>query len=483
MSTAFIRINAGAYRNNDVSGQVFQLVEQFKLTNKGGYVTVKNGNRFPGFPEDIRIKVDSMTAYEFVPDGEAAQFVDFSTVEQASTQTDEERMAEIAERFDILHEMTKAASAGDIRAMIVSGPPGVGKSFGVEQEIDKACLVDQIAGRRLRAEVVKGSASPLGLYMALYKYSDENCVLVTVKNGNRFPGFPEDIRIKVDSMTAYEFVPDGEAAQFVDFSTVEQASTQTDEERMAEIAERFDILHEMTKAASAGDIRAMIVSGPPGVGKSFGVEQEIDKACLVDQIAGRRLRAEVVKGSASPLGLYMALYKYSDENCVLVFDDCDTILFDDVSLNLLKGALDSGKSRRISWLSESRILKEEGIPSSFNFKGSVIFITNLKFDKMKSQKLKDHLDALQSRCHYLDLTLDTMRDKLLRIKQIARTGQLFEDLNIDEAGQDEIIAFMDANQSRLREMSLRMAIKIAQLYKSFPLKWQPLAISTCMKTA
>ena len=341
MSTAFIRINTGAYRNFDVSGQVFQLVEQFKLTHKGGYVTVKNSNRFPGFPEDIRVKVDSMTAYEFVPDGEASQFVDFATPESATAQTDEERMTEIAERFEILTEMTKAATAGDIRAMIVSGPPGVGKSFGVEQEIDKATMLDQIAGRRLRAEVVKGSATPLGLYQALYKYSDENCVLV--------------------------------------------------------------------------------------------------------------------------------------------FDDCDTILFDDVSLNLLKGALDSGKSRRISWLSESRVLKDEGIPSSFNFKGSVIFITNLKFDKMKSQKLKDHLDALQSRCHYLDLTLDTMRDKLLRIKQIANTGALFQDMDIDAVGQEEIIAFMDANQNRLREMSLRMAIKIAQLYKSFPLKWQSLSATTCMK--
>ena len=303
---------------------------------------------------------------------------------------------------------------------------------------------------------------------------------VTVKNGNNFPGFPEDIRVKVDGMTAYEFVPDGEAAQFVSFA-VEPTNTQSDEERMAEIAERFEILHDMTKAATNGDIRAMIVSGPPGVGKSFGVEAEIEKATLLDQIAGRRLRAEVVKGSATALGLYQALYKYSDENCVLVFDDCDTILFDDVALNLLKGALDSGKSRRISWLAESRVLKDEGIPNSFSFKGSVIFITNLKFDKMKSQKLKDHLDALQSRCHYLDLTLDTMRDKLLRIKQIANSGELFADMDISEVGTDEIIQFMDANQNKLREMSLRMAIKIAQLYKSFPLKWQSLAATTCMK--
>ena len=305
---------------------------------------------------------------------------------------------------------------------------------------------------------------------------------VTVKNGSQFPGFPEDIRVKVNSMSDYEFVTEGDEV-IPEFIVEEVASQQTDEERMAEIAERFEILHEMTKAATNGDIRAMIVSGPPGVGKSFGVEQEIEKATLLDQIAGRRLRAEVIKGSATPIGLYQALYKYSDPNCVVVFDDCDSILLDDVSLNLLKGALDSGKKRKISWLADSRILRQEGIPDSFNFQGSVIFITNLKFDKMKSQKLRDHLDALQSRCHYLDLTLDTMRDKILRIKQIARSGELFADLELTDVAQDEIIGFMDANKNRLREMSLRMAIKIGQLYKSFPTKWQALAQSTCMKAA
>jgi hypothetical protein len=305
---------------------------------------------------------------------------------------------------------------------------------------------------------------------------------VTVKNGGQFPGFPEDIRVKVNTMSDYEFVAEGDVA-VPECIQVEVASQQTDEERMAEIAERFEILHEMTKAATAGDIRAMIVSGPPGVGKSFGVELEIEKATLLDQIAGRRLRAEVVKGSATAIGLYQALYKYSDPNCVIVFDDCDSILLDDVCLNLLKGALDSGKKRKISWLSDSRILRSEGIPDSFEFKGSVIFITNLKFDKLKSQKLKDHLDALQSRCHYLDLTLDTMRDKVLRIKQIARSGELFADLELSDIAQDEIIGFMDTNKNRLREMSLRMAIKIGQLYKSFPTKWQALAQSTCMKPA
>ena len=285
-------------------------------------------------------------------------------------------------------------------------------------------------------------------------------------------------RVKVDSIDEIEIMGADATAPVAKSAPAPEA---TDEEVMARIRGRFEILDEMSKAAVAGDVRAMIVSGPPGVGKSYGVEKIVEAACLFDKISGKRLRAEVVKGAATPIGLYQTLYKYSDKNCVLVFDDCDSILLDDVSLNLLKGALDSGKKRKISWLSESSTLRREGIPDQFNFNGTVIFITNLKFDKMKSQKLRDHLDALQSRCHYLDLTLDTMRDKILRIRQIADDGVLFEEYEFDDETQEEIIDFMTTNATRFREMSLRMAIKIADLRKSFPLKWKAIAEVTCMK--
>jgi len=285
---------------------------------------------------------------------------------------------------------------------------------------------------------------------------------VTVKNSGHFPKCPDTIRIRVDNISDIEYTNAMTTEKPAEPTQARVA--ETDEQAMDRIRERFDILHEMTKATVSGDIRAMIVSGPPGVGKSFGVEQEIDKATMFDKLAGKRLRAEVVKGSATPIGLYQTLYKYSDENCVVVFDDCDSILLDDVALNLLKGALDSGKKRKISWLSESSSLRREGIPDSF-------------------EKLRDHLDALQSRCHYLDLTLDTMRDKILRIKQIAKDGVLFADYDFEPCVQDEIIDFMNVNQNRLREMSLRMAIKIADLRKMSALNWKRLAETTCMKSA
>jgi len=308
---------------------------------------------------------------------------------------------------------------------------------------------------------------------------------VTVINDGQFPGRADAIRIKVAGIRSYEFVNDGEVSMksSVISKAVAEAVIESDEEVMSRIRSRFEILDEMTQAAVNGDIRALIVSGPPGVGKSFGVERIVERACLFDQISGKRLRAEVVKGSATPIGLYQTLYKFSDPNCMVVFDDCDSILMDDVSLNLLKGALDSGKKRKISWLAESSTLRREGIPDSFEFRGSVVFITNLKFDGFKSQKLKDHLEALQSRCHYLDLTLDTMRDKILRIKQIATDGVLFDDYNFSDVQQNDIIEFMSDNKEHLREMSLRMAVKIADLAKSFPLKWKEMARVTCMKSA
>lgn len=311
---------------------------------------------------------------------------------------------------------------------------------------------------------------------------------VTVVNAGAFPGFPAEVRIKCDGTDSYTFVTEGDykgqvVAIETDVSEVaEPSATETDQEVIDRIRERFDMLNMMTEAVVEGDIRSMIVSGPPGVGKSFGVEKIVDKAVLFDQVASKPLRAEIVKGAVTAASLYILLYKYSDANNVLVFDDCDSVLLDDVALNLLKGALDSGKRRKISWLADSVTMRKEGVPDSFDFKGSIIFISNLKFDKFKG-KLKDHLDALQSRCHYLDLTLDTMRDKIMRIKQIHQDGGLFDDLELTAEQSVEVIEFMDANKDRLREISLRMAVKIAQLRKGFELKWQHMAKATCMRNA
>ena len=258
---------------------------------------------------------------------------------------------------------------------------------------------------------------------------------------------------------------------------------ETDEQAIERIRERFDILEEMTEGAVDGSVRAMIVVGPPGVGKSFGVEKVLDKSAMFDKIGGTRIRYEIVKGAMSAIGLYCKLYNYSDAGNVLVFDDCDSVLLDELSLNILKAALDSSKKRTICWNTDSRMLRQEGVPDRFEFKGSAIFITNIKFENVRSAKLKDHLGALESRCHYLDLTLDTTRDKMLRIKQIMMDGML-DHYEFEEGAKQELYEYVDANKDKLRELSLRTVIKIADLKKMCGPgndKWKRLAETTVMK--
>ena len=255
---------------------------------------------------------------------------------------------------------------------------------------------------------------------------------------------------------------------------------ESDESIIDRIKERFTILDDMTKGVRKGDVRAMIVSGPPGVGKSFGVEAVLGKDDLFDVMGERKPRYEIVKGAMSAIGLYSKLYEFSNKGNVLVFDDCDSVLLDELSLNILKAALDSSKKRTISWNTDSRVLRSEGIPNQFEFKGSAIFITNIKFEHVRSKKLRDHLDALESRCHYLDLTIDTTREKLLRIKQIVGDGMLDEyDLSEDEKA--EVVQFIDVNKEQMRELSLRMVIKVADLRVAMPDKWKSVAALTCMK--
>ena len=265
-------------------------------------------------------------------------------------------------------------------------------------------------------------------------------------------------------------------------NNVKDNPNETDDMIMERMRERFQILDDMTQASIDGVVRGMVVTGPPGVGKSFGVEQVLEKNSLFDVLANNKLRFEVIKGASSAIGLYKVLYNNADKNSVLVLDDCDTVLYDETSLNLLKAALDSCKKRKLCWNTDSALLRREGIPDSFEFNGSVIFITNLKFDNVRG-KIKDHLAAIMSRCHYLDLTMDTMREKVLRCKQIVADGMLNE-YQFTQDEQEDLMNFMFDNKEKMREISLRMVTKLADLKKSFgDEKWKRTAEVTCMRRA
>ena len=295
---------------------------------------------------------------------------------------------------------------------------------------------------------------------------------VTV-DGKSVAGFPDrNIKIAVPGPNAYE---DAGSAK------VEQRE-ESDEEVIERLRDRFDMLEDMTRACKKGDVKAMIVSGPPGVGKSFGVEKVLGRHDMIATLSESAPKYEVVKGAMSAIGLYCKLYKFADKDNVIVFDDCDSVFADELCLNILKAALDSKKTRRIHWNTDSFKLRNEGVPDSFEFKGSAIFITNIKFDNVKSKKMRDHLEALESRCHYIDLTIDTEREKMLRIKQITNDGMLNE-YGFSEPKVDDIVDYVDINKKKLRELSLRTVLKIADLAKAFPDKWESMAENTVMRRA
>jgi len=313
---------------------------------------------------------------------------------------------------------------------------------------------------------------------------------VTV-NGAATVGFPaRHIRIRCDQ--AAMCVSAGMSAQrmptpasaVTDLTQVTQpdstVAAETDQEIMDRTRVRFDVLTDMTRAVKSGHIRAMIVTGPPGVGKSHGVEQVLTQDDLFNTLGERKPRYEIVKGAMSAIGLYKKLYEFSDARSVIVFDDCDSILLDDVSLNILKAALDTSKKRTISWNTDSRVLRSEGVPDRFDFRGGAIFITNLKFENVRSKKLQEHLAALESRCHYIDLKMDTDREKVLRIEQIVRDGML-DSYEFDQQGRDQVVTFIKTHRAQLRELSLRTVLKVADLRRSFADTWQRMAEVTVIK--
>ena len=290
---------------------------------------------------------------------------------------------------------------------------------------------------------------------------------VTV-DGRAIAGFPDrNIKIACDSADAYTST-----------KAKTESRKESDEETVERIRERFDMLKDMTKAVKKGDVRAMIVSGPPGVGKSHGVEEVLDRYEMLETLGGAQ-KHEVLKGAMSAIGLYCKLYKMADKGKVVVFDDCDSIFSDELSLNILKAALDSKKTRKICWNTDSFKLRNEGVPDSFNFEASAIFITNLKFDKVKG-KLREHLEALESRCHYMDLTIDSDKDKMLRIKQVTQDGML-DVYKLSDEVKEEIMDFIDINKGQLRELSLRTVLKVADLAVAFPDKWEAMAENTVMR--
>jgi hypothetical protein len=255
---------------------------------------------------------------------------------------------------------------------------------------------------------------------------------------------------------------------------------ETDAEIWTKLDDRFGVLKILARAACEGKTRALIVSGPAGLSKSWTVEKALEAFDPTET------RWKIIKGYTRATGIYKALWQSRHKGQILCFDDSDALFQDELSLNFLKAALDTTERRRISYLAETTLYDEVEatvIPSTFDFDGTCVFITNYCFQSMisKGHKLSPHLQALISRSHYVDLSMRTRRDYYIRIKQVVKEGML-KDQGMTQKDEDEIMDFIDDHMIELNELSLRTAIKLANLKKMGP-DWKRIGKVTLCKNA
>ena len=235
------------------------------------------------------------------------------------------------------------------------------------------------------------------------------------------------------------------------------------------INQRFGFLSDMVTMLAKGDQPSVVVTGAGGLGKSYTVMEALKKSGLKDMsvLGEYEIGAPVpknafvtIKGQCTPKGLYRTLYENKDST--IVFDDCDSVLKDPVSLNILKGALDSYSKRIISWRADT---KDEELPQSFEFKGRVVFISN-----MDSTNLDQ---AILTRSMAVDVSM-TPQQKIERMKYLLDQKTFMPEYDI----KHKVEALLLINQlvDSVKELSLRTLIQVTKIRKSSPNgNWKDLA--------
>ncbi len=299
------------------------------------------------------------------------------------------------------------------------------------------------------------------------------------------PAFIEETQVR-DTASGRIVKKDSVASYLVGITD----DNRTDAEIVAKTKRAFMITDRITSqmGVSSNAVRALIVSGDAGVGKSFSIINPIARTNETHP----DMNLQIVKGSASPYGIYTTLFNAKDGG-VIIFDDCDSALLEEESLNLFKAALDTTDKRVISWRkkaswvypsvdNDDEMDSEGRYPDSFEFGGSVIFITNVDFHEKATSdtKMSPHFQALISRSMYVDLSLKTNREKILWMKEIFMKHMApNHGISTDEA--DTIMKFVTDNASRMIDLSLRLMTHIVDIYKSDNEMWRDIIEVTKMR--
>ncbi len=240
-------------------------------------------------------------------------------------------------------------------------------------------------------------------------------------------------------------------------------NVEVDKDKLAsKIFDRFKVLELSAEAVVSGLMRGLVISGAPGVGKTYTLEKRLIQA----EDKGEIESFKHVKGKMTPLALYETLFQNSEEGQVLLLDDTDSVFEDPAALNLLKAALDTS-SGFISYGSTCKYLEDNGIPKFFDFKGSIVFITNYDFDRLinSGSRMAPHFKALASRTTYLDLKIHTNLEIMIRVEQVANGGQVVSEDVVPASVMKEMVAWLWDNYTNMREVSIRTLIKMGEYHQ------------------
>lgn len=223
------------------------------------------------------------------------------------------------------------------------------------------------------------------------------------------------------------------------------------------INKRFDFVDQMVRMVSAKTIASAIITGQGGLGKTHTVIKSLKTAGFTDVTdlasfeVGTRIVSpksfRVIKGFSTAKGLYRTLFE--GNGMVLVFDDCDSVLKDPVALNLLKGALDSYGDRYINWNAD---IRDDDLPRSFKFTGSIVFISNMDLDRIDQ--------AVRSRAMCVDVSM-TQSQKLERMQVIMKDPEFLPEYNIEYKA--EALLFIDGIKDKVQNLSLRSLISAVKI--------------------
>ena len=235
------------------------------------------------------------------------------------------------------------------------------------------------------------------------------------------------------------------------------------------VADRFSFVEALTDMVAKGKSPSAIVTGEGGIGKTYTITKVLkDNGFLpADDAESVHLSPAkvyvMVKGYSTPYALYRTLYENQDR--VIVFDDCDSILSDATAINLLKAALDSYAKRTVSWQTE---VKGSDLPNSFVFTGGVVFISNKSLTSLDQ--------AVRSRALCVDLSMNAEQ-------KLERMGHLVEDPTFQPELSSKVkadaLAMIRENLSKVKNLNLRTLIQVAKIRANVPAKqWEKLALYT-----